>query len=334
MAIKVPMFMDISRRFLPLLLTLCCALALPPMAQAGEKQAQVKPRVKYHQYKDTGWNVCRDMVKNLELLQMPDDSYYCGELKFHPDMPQFSEPEWEELKIEDWLEEIHAMESGIGPGLDPNFSRVELPFAEWKEQYLQSMEKGYFHLTRKNGSLLRYSHRPRLRMARVRFEQNGPLQTVLAYTTLRDQARLCKEERKCWLQNEKPYSQQTPEERKQRLQCLERLSEHEGGGAWGQGRTDAYYIYAYAPENGRMNVSMLCSGEPGRGIPDSCTRPVQLFLHNQRAYLTLRYDSSSPEFYVFRIKSEPDLPDGNPTPPSTQYICRISPMINEPIRRQ
>ena len=52
MAIKVPMFMDISRRFLPLLLTLCCALALPPMAQAGEKQAQVKPRVKYHQYKD------------------------------------------------------------------------------------------------------------------------------------------------------------------------------------------------------------------------------------------------------------------------------------------
>ena len=45
MAIKVPMFMDISRRFLPLLLTLCCALVLPAVAQAEEKQAQVKPRL-------------------------------------------------------------------------------------------------------------------------------------------------------------------------------------------------------------------------------------------------------------------------------------------------
>ena len=42
----------------PLLLALCCVLALPAVAQAGEKQTQVKPRVVHKLIHDRGWNVC------------------------------------------------------------------------------------------------------------------------------------------------------------------------------------------------------------------------------------------------------------------------------------
>ena len=96
----------------PLLLALCCVLTPPAVAQAGEKQVKAtqhsvhKQGVETYQkkgsypLKPTRWNVCRDMVKNLNLLQQSDASYSC-ELKFHPSMTQFIEPEWEELKIED-----------------------------------------------------------------------------------------------------------------------------------------------------------------------------------------------------------------------------------------
>ena len=36
----------------PLLLALCCSLIVPSVAQAGEKQVKVKPRVKYYQVED------------------------------------------------------------------------------------------------------------------------------------------------------------------------------------------------------------------------------------------------------------------------------------------
>ena len=89
-----------------LLLTLCCALALPVMVQAGEKQAKATQRAVHKLKNDRGWTVCRDMVKNLDLLQQSDASYSC-ELRFHPSMTQFSEPDWEELKIEDHWELVY-----------------------------------------------------------------------------------------------------------------------------------------------------------------------------------------------------------------------------------
>ena len=78
--------------FALLLLTLCCSLALPPMAQAGEKQDKITRRATHAQVEDTGWNVCRDMVKNFDLLQQSNASFAC-QLRFHPSMTQFSEPD-------------------------------------------------------------------------------------------------------------------------------------------------------------------------------------------------------------------------------------------------
>ena len=124
----------------PFLLALCCALALPAVAQAGEKQAQVKPRVKYYQVEDTGWNVCRDMVKNLNKLQPSRVSFWC-KLRFHPDMPQFSEPDWEELKIENNLQMIYDLEHEWNGTSDQRPS-----FAEWQAQYIHDMQASYKEL--------------------------------------------------------------------------------------------------------------------------------------------------------------------------------------------
>ena len=97
---------------------------------------KVKPRVKYHQYKDTGWNVCRDMVKNLNKLQLSQTSFLC-KLRFHPDMPQFSEPEWEVLKIEDNWQMIYELSNYWVKTSD------RPPFAKWQAQYLRNMQNGY-----------------------------------------------------------------------------------------------------------------------------------------------------------------------------------------------
>ena len=176
--------------FALLLLTLCCALALPPMAQAGEKQAKVKPRVKYYQVEDTGWNVCRDMVKNLNKLQPSRVSFWC-KLRFHPDMPQFSEPDWEELKIENNLQMIYDLEQGWNRTSDQRPS-----FAEWQAQYIHDMRAGYRELRGIYGGRpwhCRSPFRPCLRRAKVRFEQNGPLVTVVSYTyrSLAEQESFC-----------------------------------------------------------------------------------------------------------------------------------------------
>ena len=77
--------------------------------------------------------VCRDMVKNLDLLQQSDASFSC-ELKFHPSMTQFSEPDWEELKIEDNWELVYNIEREI---LSDNIARSRLPFEEWIVRYKQ-----------------------------------------------------------------------------------------------------------------------------------------------------------------------------------------------------
>ena len=122
--------------FALLLLTLCCAPALPPMAQAGEKQTKATQRAVHREgshihlgqgrfgLKPTGWNVCRDMVKNLDLLQQSDASFNC-ELKFHPSMTQFSEPDWEELKIEDHWELVYAIERRLFGGLGDRYPRIK-----------------------------------------------------------------------------------------------------------------------------------------------------------------------------------------------------------------
>ena len=173
--------------FILLVLILFCSLTVPFVAQAGEKQAKVKPRVKYYQSKDTGWNVCRDMVKNLNKLQPSQASFLCR-LRFHPDMPQFSEPEWEELKIEDNWQIIYDLSNyGVKTSDRP-------PFAEWQAQYLRDMQNGYAEgKILSSGVSYRLPFRPSLRRAKVRFEQNGPLVTVVSYTglSLAEQENFC-----------------------------------------------------------------------------------------------------------------------------------------------
>ena len=66
-------------------------------------------------------------ILNLDLLQQSDASFSC-ELKFHPSMTQFSEPEWEELKIEDNWELVYNIEREI---LSDNLVRSMLPFEKW-----------------------------------------------------------------------------------------------------------------------------------------------------------------------------------------------------------
>ena len=165
--------------FILLVLILFCSLAVPPMALAGEKQAKITRRATHALTEDTGWNVCRDMVKNFDLLQQSNASFAC-QLRFHPSMTQFSEPDWEELKIEDnWQLLYSILEPTLRGFWDP-----PIPFAEWQAQFIHDMRAGYREYTTKYGKgvVFREPFHPSLRMTRVRLEQDGPLVAVVSYS--------------------------------------------------------------------------------------------------------------------------------------------------------
>ncbi|MFH0783567.1 MAG: lysozyme inhibitor LprI family protein [Pseudomonadota bacterium] len=149
-------------------------------------RAQQQPSSKKYTYKlkeDTGWIVCKDLQKNLNLVR-PSKASFNSEIVFHPSMKQFSHPEWQELKIEDYWQEVYTIESyleydrllrlPLKPGL-PSFD-------EWFQGYQEGLRRGFLpeRLGRPETAWQRSLH-PRLRMARVQFEKDGPLRTVLAY---------------------------------------------------------------------------------------------------------------------------------------------------------
>ena len=268
------------------------------MVQAGEKQVKATQRAVHregsHIYlgqgrfglKPTGWNVCRDMVKNLDLLQQSDASYRC-ELKFHPSMTQFSEPEWEELKIEDYWQEVYAIEHELLSR--KRVPRSVLPFDQWQQQYLEDMRAGHYLGKRIDGLELRYLFWPRLRMSKVRFEQNGPLVTVLAYSLFADYDNICKE-------SKKKCSPILDDEKKRA--CWKAMEEQYGGEIYDD---EGDYIVIYNPY--KKEIEKIYPGDYDKDFTTS-RNPYKIFLYKERAFLVKGYIG---EFGIFNIRSDMKL---------------------------
>ena len=291
-----------------LLLALCCALALPAVAQAGEKQAQVKPRVAHKLIHDRGWNVCRDMVKNLDLLQQSHASFSC-ELKFHPSMTQFSEPEWEELKIEDHWELVYNIEREI---LSDNIARSRLPFEEWIVRYKQDWQSGCYEAfgfgvaESEKGKCFAFV--PRLRRAQVRFSQNGPMETVLAYSLTADNTERCLEFARCYyLFGDFQF---LPREKMEKtLQCAKEVREKQSG-IFSTRLSGGDHVVVYRPEERDWLDKIVPIFFPGRA--------VKLFLHNQQAFLVVKSGAGGT---IYRVKRDDEFPEDLY---ARQEICDIS----------
>ena len=272
-----------------LLLTLCCALALPVMVQAGEKQAKATQRAVHKLKNDRGWTVCRDMVKNLDLLQQSDASFSC-ELKFHPSMIQFSEPDWEELKIEDHWELVYNIEREI---LSDNIARSRLPFEEWTVRYKQDWQSGCYEAMgigvaeSEKGKCFAFV--PRLRRTQVRFSQNGPMETVLAYTLYADYEKRCLDVRKCIYLFGNDIVLYSREEHKKVGQCIKTASEKQKG-IWIDYLAGGEHMVVYHSEGKdwfEKIEPILSMFIPNKlqilGVGSE--HPLSLLLHNNRAYL-------------------------------------------------
>lgn len=284
--------------FALLLLTLCCAPALPPMAQAGEKQAKATQRAVHREgsqiylgqgrfgLKPTGWNVCRDMVKNLDLLQQSDASFNC-ELKFHPSMTQFSEPDWEELKIEDHWELVYAIERELFGGLGDRYPRIkEDSFVKWQEQYVRDMNNGYSWEQVGSNIKKRYLFRPSLRKTSVKFEQDGPLITVLSYSLFVDNEKICEENEKCFI-----YSDHRKIE-----SCLDNVAYERKGYMKNVGKN--WYIVIYYPD--KNEIDGISPGDYDKDFISS-SDPHELFLYKNRAFTMWR---SVRELGIFNIRGD------------------------------
>jgi hypothetical protein len=149
------------------LISICSFTAL----FAGESNLLVPEKrvvqpVAYRLEKDNGWAVCHDMIKSLNNLQPSRASFNC-ELKFDPDLKQFSYPEWEELEIEDYWREVYDIESNVLQ------SKKLLSFENWKEQYIKDMKNGYTIRLGYQEKKIRFLFSPRLRKTQVCFEPGG-----------------------------------------------------------------------------------------------------------------------------------------------------------------
>lgn len=131
---------------------------------------------------DNGWAVCYDMIMNLNSMQ-PDIPSFATELVFNPKMKQFSWPDWQELNVLDYLDVVYEIENELMHLRPPK----TMPFEEWKKKYLANIQAGAagdFAVLARASAVWR----PRLRMASVRLEKNGRLETVLGYVRNRDEA--------------------------------------------------------------------------------------------------------------------------------------------------
>lgn len=240
---------------------------------ASEKDpTEIAPITKnyiYKQKKDTGWNVCRDLVKNLEKVR-PSKASFNSEVRFDPTMKQFSQPQWQELKIEEHWQEIYAIESYLENGW-----RLPLPkgipsFEEWFKGYQVSLKVGFLEKPQpQTGELTRRKLDPRLRMTKVRFESDGPLRTVIAYARERNIVQL-------WKEREELYEKCPLDYDKDVFICIDPNDEgldKRFYAKWGEYfEHPGDYIFFYDPDTGRLgNISIGTT--------------TTLILHNGRGYL-------------------------------------------------
>ena len=345
--------------FILLVLILLCSLTVPSVAQAGEKQGKAiqhsvhKQGVQTYQkkgsypWKPTRWNVCRDMVKNLDLLQQSDASYSC-ELKFHPSMTQFSEPEWEELKIEDHWQLLYFFD-------ELHFRRDRArPFAEWQAQYILNMRAGYENSSWPNGKLVRLPFHPRLRMTKVRFEKNGPLITVIAYARERNYENICKMiENKCHSTimlpddfddfSSKEYKEHFEKSTKCQLSTEQYIVGQEMGVTIDTFTMDyGDNFWTYKPGATVQRDDENKAYQPGLGVlvpiynddpePIAFGPPYRLFLYKKRAYLASGYRPGLGQIHaISRVEESPLYKyHGWPWELNAQGICRVRRYLPSP----
>ncbi len=245
--------------------------------------------------------VCHDMAENMNRVQ-PSLASFSTEVVFDPKMTQFSWPEWKELDIKDYLDVVYTIENKL-MHIYPSEAQS---FDDWKKTYLANMKAGASGKGSRLGQT-RMVWRPRLRIARVRFEADGPLETVLGYSRNRDAG----EWKKGWYA-ECPSNYSNPEATRQTLECGKHYIERLGiEGTEGQ---PGDYIVLYEPE--KRKVDFILSGDRGAGA--SSLLAFFLFLHNGTGYMSGADTVAMSISRLERIKSL------RPTVPSWmhgRYIC-------------
>jgi len=254
--------------------------------------------------KDTGWNVCNDLLKNYNKLLPSIESFAC-EIKFDPSIPQFSWPNWQELNIENYLDVIYAIESHI------SFGKKLPPFEIWRAQYLADMPTGLSWRRAYGGKLVRASFYPRLSQTKARFATDGRLETVLGYTRDRVAGERCKYSLKeCPLPDV-----QNSEAPKHYYDCVEKLYAKWGVGMDGPGER----IVIYEPQT--RHIRFITPGDRGAGASSSLA--VHLLFYLDRAYLARVTVSGISVSRVERIEFE--NPAIKPSE-SGRQVCDILPV--------
>ena len=211
------------------------------------------------------------------------------ELKFHLSMTQFSEPDWEELKIEDNWELVYNIEREI---LSDNIARSRLPFEEWTVRYKQDWQSGCYEAMgigvaeSKKGKCFAFV--PRLRRAQVRFSQNGPMETVLAYTLYTDYEKRCLDVRKCIYLFGDDIVLYSREEHKKVGQCIKTASEKQKG-IWSDYLAGGEHIVVYHSEGKDWfekiePILFMFIPSKFQILGVGSERPLSLLLYNNRAY--------------------------------------------------
>lgn len=139
----------------------------PPPNLSGQKTFKLE--------KETGWSVCQDYVKSLEMLQPSKEALAC-ETNLAPNMPQFSLPDWQELNIEEHWDIVYAIEANL------KLDHIEElpPIETWRNNFRLRIQMGEI--------------KPRLRQARLRISTDEHEQTFFGYTRNRDNIQTCKKE--------------------------------------------------------------------------------------------------------------------------------------------
>ena len=267
---------------------------VPDAETSSSTQSLTKQKKKlvFRLEKDTGWTVCHDMVKNLNKVQ-PSLASFATELVFDPKMTQFSWPDWKELDIKDYLDVVYAIENKL---MHINPSEAQ-SFDEWKKTYLADMKIGA------SGKVSRLGQkhmvwRPRLRIARVRFEADGPLETVLGYSRNRDAG----EWQKGWYA-ECPPNYSNPEAARQTRECSNHYKERLGIESLEGWPGD--YIVLYDPK--KRKVDFILPGD--RNSLATASLPFFLILHNGIDYMSYANITGMDMIRMERVKSlRPTVP--------------------------
>ncbi len=93
-------------------------------------------RYEFNLVEDFGWNICRDYLKSLGVVQPSTESIAC-ETKFDPTMKQFGRPQWEELNIEAHWDIVYGIERVMA-----GRSKPVPAFEVWRDGYRANMMSG------------------------------------------------------------------------------------------------------------------------------------------------------------------------------------------------